>query len=54
MQYFTVCFQGATNSIDAVDVGAGYAGLADYAPIIIGAQMLLNSYMGPVNVMIGL
>ncbi|KAI6196698.1 hypothetical protein M3Y94_01139700 [Aphelenchoides besseyi] len=46
-------YAGGSNSLDTIDVATGYAGLTNYYPFVVGVQMLLNAYMGPLNVIIG-
>ena len=41
-------FQGNSNSISTVDVSAGYIGLEDYQPVLIGILMALSTYSGPI------
>ncbi|XP_041357687.1 GPI ethanolamine phosphate transferase 2-like [Gigantopelta aegis] len=41
-------FQGNSNSLTSVDVTAGYAGLVDYQPLLIGLLMFAATYAGPV------
>ena len=40
--------QGNSNSIASVDVSAGYIGLEDYQPVLIGLLMALHTYSGPI------
>ena len=46
--------QGNSNSVTTVDVSAGYIGLSDYQPIIIGILMCLNTYAGLIFWMLAL
>lgn len=41
-------FQGNSNSLATVDVASGYTGLDDYRPILVGLQMCLCTYAGPI------
>lgn len=40
--------QGTCNSLASVDVAAGYAGLTDYLPVIVGLQLVSHTYAFPV------
>ncbi|XP_069126866.1 GPI ethanolamine phosphate transferase 2-like [Argopecten irradians] len=41
-------YQGNSNSISTVDVSAGYTGLTDYQPVLVGCLIALSTYSGPV------
>ncbi|XP_033738770.1 GPI ethanolamine phosphate transferase 2-like isoform X2 [Pecten maximus] len=41
-------YQGNSNSISTVDVSAGYTGLTDYQPVLVGFLIALSTYSGPV------
>ncbi|OWF42123.1 GPI ethanolamine phosphate transferase 2-like [Mizuhopecten yessoensis] len=41
-------YQGNSNSISTVDVSAGYTGLTDYQPVLVGLLIALSTYGGPV------
>ena len=43
-----MAFQGNSNSLSTINIAAGYVGLSDYQPVLIGVLMCLNSYSGPV------
>ena len=48
-KYFNLfALQGNSNSISTVDVSAGYIGLEDYQPVVIGILMALSTYSGPI------
>ncbi|XP_067677597.1 GPI ethanolamine phosphate transferase 2-like [Haliotis asinina] len=47
-------FQGNSNSLSTVDVAAGYVGLHEYNPLLIGLLMCLSTYAGPIFWMISL
>lgn len=47
-------FQGNSNSLSTVDISAGYIGLEDYQPILIGLLMAVVTYVGPVYWIISL
>ena len=40
--------QGNSNSLSTVDIAAGYVGLENYRPVLIGLLMCLNTYAGPI------
>ena len=44
-------YTGSSNSLSSVDVRAGYIGLDDYWPILVGLLMLVNHYAGPLLVL---
>lgn len=46
--------QGNSNSLSSIDVSAGYVGLSDYQPLIIGILMALATYAGPIFWLSGL
>ena len=46
--------QGNSNSISSVDVSAGYVGLEDFAPGVVGTLMCLSTYAGPIFWLISL
>ncbi|XP_071117625.1 GPI ethanolamine phosphate transferase 2-like [Haliotis cracherodii] len=50
----TFFFQGNSNSLTTVDVAAGYVGLHDYHPLLIGLLMCLSTYAGPIFWMVSL
>ena len=39
--------QGNSNSLATIDISAGYVGLDDYAPTIVGMLTFLSTYCGP-------
>ncbi len=51
---FFSCFQGNSNSIATVDVSAGYVGLENYLPPVIGLLMAVSTYAGPIYWLLGL
>ncbi|CAD5216413.1 unnamed protein product [Bursaphelenchus xylophilus] len=46
-------YTGASNTLSSVDVNGGYAGLRGYNIVIVGAQIALKAYLGPINVFLG-
>ncbi|XP_068620132.1 GPI ethanolamine phosphate transferase 2 isoform X2 [Battus philenor] len=40
-------YQGNSNSLASVDLGAGYVGLREYCPVRVAARMGLHAYAGP-------
>jgi len=40
--------QGNSNSLATIDIGAGYVGLSNYHPVIIGILMFVSTYSGPI------
>lgn len=46
--------QGNSNSISTVDVSAGYVGLQDYQPVLVGVLLFCSTYSGPVYWLIAL
>uniref|UniRef100_A0A914ERN8 GPI ethanolamine phosphate transferase 2 n=1 Tax=Acrobeloides nanus TaxID=290746 RepID=A0A914ERN8_9BILA len=46
-------FVGNSNSLSAIDISVGYTGLQSYLPILVGIQILLNAYSGPMMVFLG-
>ncbi|CAC5374469.1 PIGG [Mytilus coruscus] len=50
----TFFYQGNSNSISTVDVSAGYIGLHDYQPIIVGCLLTVSSYGGIIFWMLSL
>ncbi|CAH2042529.1 unnamed protein product, partial [Iphiclides podalirius] len=40
-------YQGNSNSLASVDLGAGYVGLSAYCPLRVAARMGLHAYAGP-------
>ncbi|XP_076075722.1 GPI ethanolamine phosphate transferase 2, catalytic subunit-like [Mytilus galloprovincialis] len=54
MSQGTFFYQGNSNSISTVDVSAGYIGLHDYQPIIVGCLLTLSSYGGIIFWMLSL
>lgn len=40
--------QGHSNSLSSIDIAAGYVGLTEYNPIIVGFQVFCHSYTFPV------
>lgn len=45
--------EGGSNSVSTVDISVGYVGLKSYNPLLVGVQMLLKIYLGPINVIMG-
>ncbi|MFH4977187.1 hypothetical protein AB6A40_003896 [Gnathostoma spinigerum] len=45
-------YAGNSNSFATVDIAVGYTGLSSYQPLIVGAQLLLNTYSGPLIVIL--
>jgi hypothetical protein len=43
---FSHQFQGNSNSISTVDVSAGYIGLHDYQPVMVGCLLTIATYGG--------
>ncbi|XP_014210578.1 GPI ethanolamine phosphate transferase 2-like [Copidosoma floridanum] len=41
-------YQGNSNSLSTIDVGAGYIGLESYQPVIIGFFLIVNTYSAQV------
>ncbi|ELU10380.1 hypothetical protein CAPTEDRAFT_94413 [Capitella teleta] len=41
-------YQGNSNSVSSVDVSAGYVGLLDYRPLLIGLLITMATYSGPI------
>uniref|UniRef100_A0A915EE77 GPI ethanolamine phosphate transferase 2 C-terminal domain-containing protein n=1 Tax=Ditylenchus dipsaci TaxID=166011 RepID=A0A915EE77_9BILA len=46
-------YTGNTNSVSSLDISVGYAGLSSYQPVLVGSQILLNTYLGPICVFLG-
>ncbi|KAI1727482.1 GPI ethanolamine phosphate transferase 2 [Ditylenchus destructor] len=46
-------YTGNSNSIASIDISVGYAGLSSYQPVLIGLQIVLNAYAGPICVFLG-
>ncbi|XP_053394935.1 GPI ethanolamine phosphate transferase 2-like [Mercenaria mercenaria] len=46
--------QGNSNSISTVDVSAGYVGLQDYQPVLVGLLLFCSTYAGPIYWLISL
>uniref|UniRef100_A0A0N5A9F2 GPI ethanolamine phosphate transferase 2 n=1 Tax=Syphacia muris TaxID=451379 RepID=A0A0N5A9F2_9BILA len=42
-------YSGNSNSLATVDVSAGFIGLQSYQPLVIGTQIFLNTYAGPIS-----
>jgi len=43
--YFSL---GNSNSLASIDVSAGYVGLGDYVPGVVGPLMFVATYCGPI------
>lgn len=43
--YFSL---GNSNSLASIDVSAGYVGLEDYVPAVVGPLMYVATYCGPI------
>jgi len=43
--YFSL---GNSNSLASIDVSAGYVGLEDYVPGVVGPFMFVDTYCGPI------
>ena len=41
-------FQGNSNSLSTIDVAAGYVGLPEYQATIVGIQLSIATYAGPI------
>ena len=41
-------FLGNSNSLASIDVSAGYVGLEDYVPGVVGPLMYVATYCGPI------
>jgi ethanolaminephosphotransferase len=46
--HFFVLFQGNSNSLASIDVAAGYVGLLDYQPALVGIFLMAHTYSAPV------
>ncbi|CAJ0945665.1 unnamed protein product, partial [Mesorhabditis belari] len=46
-------YLGNSNSLASVDIAVGYKGLASYQPFIVGLQIIIHSYSGPLSVLCG-
>ena len=41
-------YLGNSNSLSSIDVGAGYAGMDQFSPVLVSAMLALHTYSGPV------
>ncbi|CAD5212165.1 unnamed protein product [Bursaphelenchus okinawaensis] len=46
-------YTGNSESLSSVDINVGYAGLKDYSMLIVGFQIFLKLYLGPINIVMG-
>ncbi|CAJ0581599.1 unnamed protein product, partial [Mesorhabditis spiculigera] len=46
-------YMGNSNSIASIDIATGYAGMAEYQPLLVGAQILLHCYAGVIALLVG-
>ncbi|GBP13795.1 GPI ethanolamine phosphate transferase 2 [Eumeta japonica] len=45
--YLFFFYQGNSNSLSSVDLGAGYVGLREYCPVRVSMRMGIHTYAGP-------
>ena len=41
-------FQGNSNGLASIDVGAAYVGISSFNPLIVGSLLAINTYSGPI------
>uniref|UniRef100_A0A1I7XUB4 PIGO_PIGG domain-containing protein n=1 Tax=Heterorhabditis bacteriophora TaxID=37862 RepID=A0A1I7XUB4_HETBA len=46
-------YQGNSSGLATIDIAVGYQGLSYYEPLIVGLQVIVNLYAGPIALLLG-